>query len=390
MFPSSCPSKRLMLFSLTLLLYGVTSVYAAIPITDCTVIDSPGVYELQNDIINATTGCITISSSNVTFDGRGHVIDGGMNFGPAVLIKNIIPPFYITNVTVKNLEVRNWEESGIISIGWEDGSIENNNVSGVIGDPGCGICLYASNVVSLKGNIVSSNDAYGILLETSSFNLLDNNILEENLIGVVLRSDSNVNELSNNIVRQNERGVLISNSIDNTLRGNRIYGNGVGIGMYYAEENSIYNNFFNNSENFMLIDVVSNIWNTTKTPGTSIVGGPYLGGNYWGTPTGDGFSDICSDADGDWICDSSYVFDRTYLNVDYLPLTIHAVPPPQCSDGIDNDGDGKVDYPEDPGCTSPDDDDERDTVSIPEFPSAAVPVILGVGGYLLLRIRRWL
>ncbi|MDQ3953817.1 MAG: hypothetical protein M3279_12780 [Actinomycetota bacterium] len=29
-----------------------------------------------------------------------------------------------------------------------------------------------------------------------------------------------------------------------------------------------------------------------------------------------------------------------------------------CSDGIDNDGDGLVDYPEDPGCTSVDDDSE--------------------------------
>ncbi len=34
--------------------------------------------------------------------------------------------------------------------------------------------------------------------------------------------------------------------------------------------------------------------------------------------------------------------------------------PPYCSDGIDNDGDGKIDYPNDPGCTSPTDDDETD------------------------------
>lgn len=32
----------------------------------------------------------------------------------------------------------------------------------------------------------------------------------------------------------------------------------------------------------------------------------------------------------------------------------------QCEDTIDNDGDGKVDFPVDPGCTSPKDDDERD------------------------------
>jgi hypothetical protein len=33
---------------------------------------------------------------------------------------------------------------------------------------------------------------------------------------------------------------------------------------------------------------------------------------------------------------------------------------PDCSDGIDNDGDGLVDYPADPGCTSPTDTSEHD------------------------------
>ena len=33
---------------------------------------------------------------------------------------------------------------------------------------------------------------------------------------------------------------------------------------------------------------------------------------------------------------------------------------PQCKDGKDNDGDGKIDFPNDPGCDSPTDNDERD------------------------------
>ncbi|KKU78911.1 MAG: Lipoprotein [Parcubacteria group bacterium GW2011_GWA2_47_7] len=35
--------------------------------------------------------------------------------------------------------------------------------------------------------------------------------------------------------------------------------------------------------------------------------------------------------------------------------------PPACSDGSDNDGDGLADFPRDPGCDSPQDNDERDT-----------------------------
>jgi hypothetical protein len=47
-------------------------------------------------------------------------------------------------------------------------------------------------------------------------------------------------------------------------------------------------------------------------------------------------------------------------------------PTPQCSDGIDNDGDGKVDYPADPGCTSPGDNDEFNVPPPPPCPDAQV------------------
>lgn len=39
---------------------------------------------------------------------------------------------------------------------------------------------------------------------------------------------------------------------------------------------------------------------------------------------------------------------------------------PQCSDEVDNDGDGKIDYPNDPGCDSPQDDDETDGGDAPD------------------------
>ncbi|WP_141327312.1 IPT/TIG domain-containing protein [Myxococcus sp. AB025B] len=38
---------------------------------------------------------------------------------------------------------------------------------------------------------------------------------------------------------------------------------------------------------------------------------------------------------------------------------------PRCSDYIDDDGDGLTDFPFDPGCTSPEDDDETDPVQVP-------------------------
>lgn len=43
----------------------------------------------------------------------------------------------------------------------------------------------------------------------------------------------------------------------------------------------------------------------------------------------------------------------------YVPVDPLRDPPPACSDGIDNDGDGRVDFPADPGCAFPNDDAEE-------------------------------
>ena len=47
-------------------------------------------------------------------------------------------------------------------------------------------------------------------------------------------------------------------------------------------------------------------------------------------------------------------------------------PNPQCSDGADNDGDGLIDYPADPGCSSASDNDETNVTPPP--PPGAIPV----------------
>ncbi len=58
----------------------------------------------------------------------------------------------------------------------------------------------------------------------------------------------------------------------------------------------------------------------------------------------------------------------------------------QCNDGIDNDGDGRVDYPNDPGCSSATDNDEYDAVQqqciIDTF--YASPATVSSGGYTTL------
>ncbi|MFH1188241.1 MAG: hypothetical protein V1652_00140 [bacterium] len=76
------------------------------------------------------------------------------------------------------------------------------------------------------------------------------------------------------------------------------------------------------------------------------------------------------------------VSDTTVINVlagstppmfDFFDIFVPSSP--QCNDGIDNDGDGKTDYPSDPGCSGANDNDEADPLAplIVEF--IPVPII---------------
>lgn len=64
----------------------------------------------------------------------------------------------------------------------------------------------------------------------------------------------------------------------------------------------------------------------------------------------------------EWYCDGT-VPRNTTISCQYGCQDGACSPPPplpQCSDGIDNDGDGLTDFPVDPGCADADDDDEDD------------------------------
>ena len=68
-------------------------------------------------------------------------------------------------------------------------------------------------------------------------------------------------------------------------------------------------------------EIHQKIHGTRQNPsGTNIIGGSYLGGNYWAQPDGQGFSQINPDTDGDGISNAEYTLAPG--NVDRLPLTL--------------------------------------------------------------------
>jgi len=118
-------------------------------------------------------------------------------------------------------------------------------------------------------------------------------------------------DISNNIIVDNYGGIFLGGCNDCVISGNTIDLNTYGAYLESSHGNLMYDNFFNNTNNAW--DNGINFWNTTKQAGPNIIGGPYIGGNYWS----DNPNPV--DVDNDGIGDVPYTIPGD-ANKDYLPL----------------------------------------------------------------------
>jgi parallel beta-helix repeat protein len=294
----------------------------------------------------------SIDTSNLV-DGKPiYYIENESNIliGPS-LNPGLVAVITSTNVTVRdiNLTHNGW---GVLFYNVSNSRIENIYAST---NSHYGVYFHSSSGNSLTNSTASYSET-GIFLTSSSGNIFTNNTVSKNSDGIYLAS-SNSNRIENNTISGGLRGVVFKISDQNLLIGNHIGSNDIGIlssisagtttfithysggkpsyieCFYYNKFNTIYDNYFNNTVNFQPIDAFTqecgwhqgeNTWNTVKTLGTNILGGPYLGGNFWAEPDGTGFSDICEDSDRDGVCDLGLALASG--NADFLPLASPSPP----------------------------------------------------------------
>lgn len=276
----------------------------------------------------------TISDTNASNNNHAGVLLENSNYNT---IKNSTTSFstsyfgvYLDNSsynTILNVTSTNNGWSGI-QVRWtgsDNNWIEDCNI---LNNPGYGIDVHGNNTI-IKNCNISSNGLYyypGIYLYSEN-NTVSGNTVDSNLrTGIDLNKGNNIVE--NNIVKGNGYYGIKSYYNGHVIRNNTV-SNNTEYGIYvWGTDSLIYNNIFNNTKNYYVSSSYSNTWNTTNTTGTNIIGVNRLGGNAWFWPNGTGYSQGCSDNNGDSFCDSPFVLNAN--NTDYLPLAltgIDSIPP---------------------------------------------------------------
>ena len=229
------------------------------------------------------------------------------------------------------------------------GSSNNNMTNNTVNDNGnYGFRLYQGSNANFIGQNTVTSHGYGIdILTNSHNNICENNTVTsnnygiqlhinayENIVcnntitsgsgpynyGIVLSDSTHNNTVRNNSISDNQRdGIRLTFSSDNnTITNNSIQDNS-NIGLYISasNNNTIYNNCLKDNRNGNAWDNGSNQWNTSKTAGLNFIGGPFLGGNYWGSYSG-------TDTDGDGLGNTNYSIGGG-SNVDQYPLIYNLI-----------------------------------------------------------------
>jgi len=192
--------------------------------------------------------------------------------------------------------------------------ISNNNITANIY---AGIYVDHSINETIKNNRVCSHPHHGIYLNRVNYSSVTENTAFSNAkFGIWLDGCKNNTVSKNYAALNNNTGIKLENSCSNDVFDNNVTSNRIGISVVPSSKyNVIYNNFFNNTQNANE-GSGPNDWNITKTQGPNIIGGSWLGGNFWSDYTG-------GDGDGDGIGDTQIPYKRG-INAsrgDFLPLT---------------------------------------------------------------------
>ncbi|THE63272.1 hypothetical protein D8Y22_19095 [Salinadaptatus halalkaliphilus] len=228
-------------------------------------IDTPGTYELEDDITSTET-VFEITADNVVLDGIGHTVTGGSENATAAEDEAGIR---VTgdNVSVTNLTVRGWGSDddpfsdggyGIQYVGTDDGTIaevtatENEYGIGVTEEqPGPEAAVPSNTVVH---NTTATDNEVGVVIRGAVGNEADNTTVADNTIataesaGIQLGRTTDSTIAGNTVTETGSQdsgsavGIYVDDSVDAALEHNTVTESSLGILVAGSDGTDLVNN----------------------------------------------------------------------------------------------------------------------------------------------------
>lgn len=314
------------------------------PITPPAIITAPGTYELTGDVTGIYDGYgIKIEASDVILDGQGFNLRGSNRGDVGILVNKYGSA--LNNVEIKNIKLGDWgtaiHYNYVKGAETDRSTVSNtqiyNSKVGVHVEYSNGIVIQDLSFADTNSAIVVNHDSSDTTIHKATITGCGIGVTLEHSQGIAL-SDSNINTcevygvqagdvqdltISGTSISDNKYAAITLANINGfTINSNVLARTSIGAALQLSSgvvNGLIYDNLFQSRENVVKPSAANIVWYIEKQPGTNIMGGPYLGGNYWGGAEGQsGFSDTVSDTEGYGIADMPYEIDE--YNIDKYPL----------------------------------------------------------------------
>ncbi|PWR75325.1 NosD domain-containing protein [Methanospirillum stamsii] len=269
-------------------------------------------------------GCQNTSVEDVSFMDNGIGIRTDFNCKNITLDRlhaerNMVCGYYLSETRQFILQNLYGQENplGIFLKNSHNGTIQKismTQMSGVKNRLPSGLTMSNCSDIIVEHSDFSECSYAGLISDSQNIIISNNSFLKNSYAGAVILSGPT--ELTNNSIALNKESGVIFRAKNSLISGNSIKNNeNHGLNMIESKENTISQNIFNNNDNILLTGSnTDNAWNESSkgTPAS------LEGGNFWGNPDNQGYSDVCvSDSSG--YCMDPYIMDE--YNIDYRPLS---------------------------------------------------------------------
>jgi parallel beta-helix repeat protein len=213
-------------------------------ISNCGTVANSGAHTLDTDLTDRTeASCIQVTASDVVLDGGGNTVEGTDGSGTVGI--NVSSSGTLTNVTVRNFTVTDWEVG--ISYKEVDGvEVTDNNLTSNVQK---GIHLEFTDDSKISNNTAFSNDEHGIQLATATNNEVTNNTAIGNrFVGIYLINSDMGSIVMKNNATANRRGIRLQNAKDAMVKNNNASGNTNGIVVEESDNITVTNNKANSND----------------------------------------------------------------------------------------------------------------------------------------------